>query len=95
MGLLETVLVLQRFVGRRPVIIKQEGDASTIPSVVAYLPDGQVLVGKAAQRWVPSPKLLTCNVLHYELASRSTLRAQALSIPAGRPAHNLSTPSTQ
>ena len=50
----KTFLVLQRFVGRRPVIIKQEGNANTIPSVVSYLPDGKVIVGKAAQRWMPA-----------------------------------------
>jgi len=41
---------LQRFAGRRPVIIKQEGGASTLPSVVGYLPDGQILIGQEAQR---------------------------------------------
>ncbi|DBA67062.1 TPA: hypothetical protein ACH3X2_001393 [Trebouxia sp. C0005] len=39
-----------RFAGRRPVIIKQEGGASTVPSVVGYLPDGQILIGQEAQR---------------------------------------------
>ncbi|KAL3139986.1 hypothetical protein ABBQ38_004272 [Trebouxia sp. C0009 RCD-2024] len=48
-----------RFIGRRPKIIKQEGEASTVPSVVAYLPDGKVLVGKAAQRQAGAQPLNT------------------------------------
>lgn len=39
---------MQRFTGRKAVVIKQEGEASTVPSVVAYLSNGDTAVGEAA-----------------------------------------------
>ena len=51
---------LQRFAGRRPVIIKQEGGASTLPSVVGYLPDGQILIGQEAQRSEYPQAVVSC-----------------------------------